>query len=271
MNTEVLKPILAGLARHALTSLGGYLVASGAISSSQVDTFVGAGLMIAGVLWSWWQKVGQAKVAALLQHLTATSTTADAKAVAQAVPVGAAVKAAAAVAILAIIVLGTIVPTPSFAATTAKAAPTDVLTQLMTQLQNVQANVVAGVVADINAADVDAGALTNAQDPTSVKDPIAHACYPALVKFLQTLPTATPTTGKFVAVQLFQKKRDFIAQVQAGLPTYLKLGCAPLLGDEVQTFISIMAMVGVKIAAPALTALFPPLAPLTLPALTVLP
>ena len=37
-------------------------------------------------------------------------------------------------------------------------------------------------------------------------------------------------------VQLFQKKRDFVAQIQAGIPVYLKLGCAPLLGDEAAIF-----------------------------------
>lgn len=147
----------------------------------------------------------------------------------------------------------------------------DPLASLMAQIQAVNATTVAGVIADIGLADTDAATLTNPQDPTSFKDPIAHACYPAAIKFLQTLPTASPPTGKFIAVQLFQKKRDFLAQIQAGLPVYLKIGCAPLLGDEIQQFVSIMAMVGVKVVPAGLTALFPPLAPITLPALTLLP
>lgn len=158
----------------------------------------------------------------------------------------------------------------------AAASPTiaDSLATFMTQLDTIQAATVAGVVGDMQAADADAATIITpaaGTTPAAVKDPISHACYPAAIQFLQSLPTSTPTTGQFVVVQLFQKKRDFIAQVQAGLPVYLKLGCAPLLGDEANIFISLMNSVGLKIAPLALTAIMPALAPITLPALALTP
>jgi hypothetical protein len=128
----------------------------------------------------------------------------------------------------------------------------DPLARVMDQLAAVQQKVVDGVVADIMAADADAASLTNPADPTSFKDPISHACYPAGIKFLQSLPVATAPTGEFILVQLFQKKRDFIAQIRAGLPVYLKLGCAPLLGDEAAIFTKLIGLVGVKVGLDAL-------------------
>src|SRR5208282_46263 len=100
---------------------------------------------------------------------------------------------------------------------------------------------------------------------------IAHACYPAAVQFLQSLPQASPLQGKLTGVQLFQQTRDFITEIQAGLPTYLKLGCMPLLGDTINTLVQIMALVGVKVLPAALTAAIPALAPITLPAMTLAP
>ena len=162
----------------------------------------------------------------------------------------------------------------SVAAAPAPANPLDVLTDLMNQIEQIQATTITNVIADITAANADASAVVTPATATTaaiVKDPIAAACYPAAIQFLQSLPVATPPTGTLVGVQLFQKKRDFIAQVQAGLPVYLKLGCAPLLGDEITTFVNLMAMVGVKILPAAATALMPALAPITLPALTLAP
>lgn len=138
--------------------------------------------------------------------------------------------------------------TPVPATKPAAVAP-DALSKIMDDIEKVQQDVVDGIVIDINAADADAGFLLNPADPSSFKDPISHACYPAAVKFLQSLPTATPTTGKFVVVQLFQKKRDFVAQIKAGLPVYLKLGCAPLLGDEVAVLTKLLGLVGVQVGA----------------------
>lgn len=137
-------------------------------------------------------------------------------------------------------------PATPVAKPTAAVSAGDWLSKVMDQLAAVNQKVVDGIVSDINAADVDAATLTNTSDPTSFQDPISHACYPAAVKFLQSLPVATPPTGEFIVVQLFQKKRDFVAQIRAGLPVYLKLGCAPLLGDEAAILGKLLALVGVK-------------------------
>ena len=64
-------------------------------------------------------------------------------------------------------------------------------------------------------------------------------------------------TGTLIAVQTFQKARDFQAQIQAGLPTYLKLGCAPLLGDEANILVSALNMVGVGVSLGNLTGILP--------------
>jgi hypothetical protein len=128
-------------------------------------------------------------------------------------------------------------------------SPTDVLTKIMNDISKVKAEVIDGTVADIKAADADAATLLNSTDSGSFKDPIAHACYPAEIKFLQSLPSAAAPTGSYVLVQLFQRKRDFVAQLQAGIPAYLKLGCSALLGDEVQILTKSLALVGVTVGA----------------------
>ena len=71
MDMETLQPILAGIMRHALTTVGGALAAKGIMNSGTVNEFVGAGMVLAGVAWSWWQKQGQAAVSAELKALTA--------------------------------------------------------------------------------------------------------------------------------------------------------------------------------------------------------
>ena len=71
MDTDQLKSVLAGVVRHGLTTAGGYLVASGGIQSSQVSDFVGAGMVLVGIAWSWYQKKGQADINAAFKTLTA--------------------------------------------------------------------------------------------------------------------------------------------------------------------------------------------------------
>jgi hypothetical protein len=72
MDMEALKPILAGLVRHLLTTAGGMLVAGGYMDSSDEASFIGGGMVVAGIIWSWWQKRGQALVADELSRLRAT-------------------------------------------------------------------------------------------------------------------------------------------------------------------------------------------------------
>ena len=43
---------IQGLARHVLTAGGGYLVAQGMIDAEMALQLVGAGVTIAGVIWS---------------------------------------------------------------------------------------------------------------------------------------------------------------------------------------------------------------------------
>jgi hypothetical protein len=172
----------------------------------------------------------------------------------------------------------------------------DPLATFMAQLETITQDTISGVIADIQLADNDAATIIvpaipataavpanpNATPPTPaipafpatpavVKDPISHACYPAAIQFLSSIPAVAAPTGKFVGVQLFQAKRDFIAQLQAGLPTYLKLGCAPLLGDEINIAVQVFNMIGIKILPAALTAVMPALAPITLPAMVLAP
>lgn len=128
----------------------------------------------------------------------------------------------------------------------------DPIAKAMDDLSKVKQEVVDGVIADLDAADVDAATLTNPADPQSFRDPLSHLCYPAAKRFLQSLPVSTPATGKFVLVQLFQKKRDFVMQIQSGLPLYLKIGCSPLLGDEVAVFNKLLGLVGVQVGLNAI-------------------
>lgn len=260
---DILKPFLAATVRHGLTAAALYFVKVGVMPTSGEDQFVASGMLIAGLGWSWWQKIGHANAAALLQKLTAKPTLAAAMQAATAAPVGAAVKAL----LLGILIMGLIAPTPGHAA--GLVLPSDALGNLIAQITTVRNDVVAGVVGDLTAADADAAAVNPVTN--QMNDQVAHTCYPAAIKFLQSLPTASQPSGKYVTIQLFQKKRDFVAQLQAGLPVYLKIGCAPLLGDELTTFVKVMALVGVKIAPAALAALFPPAAPVLLPALLATP
>lgn len=82
MNSDLFKSIFAGLARHALTTLGGILVADGVMSTSQDSQFIGAGMVLTGIAWSWYQKVGSAEIAALLKKVTARGSIVEAKHVA---------------------------------------------------------------------------------------------------------------------------------------------------------------------------------------------
>lgn len=91
MDKEALKPILAGVVRHLLTTAGGALVAGGYMQSSDEAGFIGGGMVVAGVIWSWWNKTGQAQVAALLKKVTDQATAKAAVAAAQVLPPAAAV------------------------------------------------------------------------------------------------------------------------------------------------------------------------------------
>lgn len=108
-----LKTILSLIARHGLTTLGGTLATHGYLGSGNVEQFVGAGMIILGVGWSWWQKSGQAAVSAklgrLTTHVEAINTSAPPGQVAAAVETA---KRVAALLVLAV-VLAALAPVPA--------------------------------------------------------------------------------------------------------------------------------------------------------------
>jgi len=153
----------------------------------------------------------------------------------------------------------------------APASKVDPLQKILDDISAKSATFVSGVILAIQEADDDAATLTNPSDPTSYRDPIAHACYPAQIKFLQSLPQiqAIKAPAPYNMIVMFQRKRDLVAQIKAGLPGYLKVGCSALLQDEVNIFAQTLGMIGVTVGAGALTGIFPAAAPITLPALTL--
>jgi hypothetical protein len=51
------------IARHSLTTAGGWLAANGFLpTGTSMEAFVGAGMTLLGVAWSVWQKADHAKV-----------------------------------------------------------------------------------------------------------------------------------------------------------------------------------------------------------------
>lgn len=67
IDLDLMKPFVTAFVRHALTTAAGALVADGLIMSNQTNNFVGAGLFLVGIAWSWWQKYGQAITVSLLK------------------------------------------------------------------------------------------------------------------------------------------------------------------------------------------------------------
>lgn len=79
---ETTQAIAAGIVRHLLTGAAGVLVSAGYLQSSQTEQFIGAGMLVVGIAWSWWQKKGQAEALDLLRRAksgnASTSTPASA-------------------------------------------------------------------------------------------------------------------------------------------------------------------------------------------------
>lgn len=81
-------------------------------------------------------------------------------------------------------------------------------------------------------------------DAVAHNDVLAAACYPVLKKYVaQGLPGQAKVKGAFEA---FQRARDGVNQFQAGVPTDLRMGCAPLLMDVQQMAMRIAAIAGAK-------------------------
>lgn len=65
---DLFRPFAAGLLRHVLTAVAGALVSKGVLQSSQVESFIGAAFLFAGILWCWGQKVLMPEIIAKLNE-----------------------------------------------------------------------------------------------------------------------------------------------------------------------------------------------------------
>ena len=57
-NVFVNKAVIAGLTRHAMSGVGGYLIAHGYATAGQVELMTGGAVALVGVIWSGVQKRG---------------------------------------------------------------------------------------------------------------------------------------------------------------------------------------------------------------------
>jgi hypothetical protein len=119
-------------------------------------------------------------------------------------------------------------------------------------LGEVFANLQGDLVIDLAAADVIAVAHNDA---------LGHACYPVLAKYLpgQGKPTVDQIKGAFSAFEEARATRLGVeGKVSSGIPTELKLACAPLLMDEQQFILRLAAIAGGStVGVPGIGALIP--------------
>ncbi len=280
--------LASGIIKKGLITLGATAATHGIIASNQTETFVAAGMFLVGAGWSFWNDYGKAIVLSRLEVLKAQSLAQAAKLRSAGIKqptvseiaaqhptlttadVTKAADIVVKVLVAAVLLSAFLFADPAMAQTGLRRQVfVDPLQKLIEDISAKKAEFVTNVVAAIQEADEDAATLTNPGDPTSFRDPISHACYPAQIKFLQSLPQVQVINAKapYNLIVLFQRKRDLVAQIKAGLPVYLKLGCSALIGDEKAIFLQTLSMVGVTVGAGALTGLFPAAAPFTLPAL----
>lgn len=62
MDKNSIMDIVMGLIRHTLTTAGGALVTQGVVSSTDLNTDVGAVMVVLGAAWSIYQKFSAKKV-----------------------------------------------------------------------------------------------------------------------------------------------------------------------------------------------------------------
>ncbi len=120
----------------------------------------------------------------------------------------------------------------------------DFITTIVNKLNEINDKVVADIdVANEMASEVD-------PETNRAKDEIAAACYPAAKKFIVSLKAKVPAGGTPGVVTLFERKRLLVLTIKKGLPTYLTLGCAPLLGDEIKILVGVVGMAGINLIVP---------------------
>ena len=83
-------------------------------------------------------------------------------------------------------------------------------------------------------------------------DQIAAACYPALITFVSQLQNSAQESRPVGGFSGFQRARDAVKDTEAGVPVYLRIGCAALAQDvtgDVAQFLGSLASIGIKGAA----------------------
>lgn len=93
-------------------------------------------------------------------------------------------------------------------------------------------------------ADFTLNDLANADaDAVAHNDQVAHMCYPALTRFVTELQGQNAGITVAGAFGAFQRTRDLANQLNAGLPQYLVIGCAPLIVDA-NAMVAKLALIG---------------------------
>lgn len=116
------------------------------------------------------------------------------------------------------------------------------------------------VIADVQAADALASTPIPNSNPPAIWDPIAHACYPTLITFIQSLPSpaSLPTAGsggglitiaEQVRIANIAAQQAIATIATVGYPTALKMACDPLILDTQTQAINGAAAVTLFIAA----------------------
>lgn len=105
MDTDLLKAFLGSAVRHGLTVAAPALIAAGIMPATETNAFISAGMFIAGLGWSCYQKYGMAIVTGLLKKITSRGTVAEAVATAKVNPAVLAATAAQKLGILFLAIL----------------------------------------------------------------------------------------------------------------------------------------------------------------------
>lgn len=267
---QVLVTVGGGILKKVLMLQAAGLVSHGLISSNNTETFVSLGMAAGGALWSLWDDFGRAIVLSKLAVWKAQALAQAAKLdehgiapvtqqqIADQSPV-LTVKDVAKV-VTAILVCMFVMsigsanaqifkkPATPSAPGVAKATP---LADFLTNIAKIRNQ----LINDTQNADALAGAV----DPTlpgGVKDPLAHQCYPAQVRWLQTLPDLSALNdakngngadiglGVITKYEILRMARLY---AQNGFPPDLKMNCAAMIQDDIQFGLKFAALFGVTL------------------------
>lgn len=83
------------------------------------------------------------------------------------------------------------------------------------------------------------------------KDKVAHACFPALLVWIQSLPGTSTTMTVSGAVSAFELARTTrLGLTSGGIPDDVKIGCGGLLIDEQTLLVKLGAMAATAVPLP---------------------